>query len=475
MRDDLAALDVPQQIHDRFARYAQDPVGFVRDVLGAESATRRDTGAPYQYDILRDLSDYPRVCVRSGHGIGKSAIDAWAALWWLLTRPMSRVVVVAPEFSRQVRAVLFSEMRKWVRNAKEPLPVTVLASRCMVEGYGEEWCAIGMPATEPSRIEGFHSEAGVLLVLDETKGIPQDTYDALQGALSGLNQNRLLVTSTPGGPSGPFYRIWSRGADRWRLHHIPSTESSLVSDDWIEDRRNDWGEGSPLFEARVLGNFPDSGEGVLFPLSLLEASALQDVTAEKSTQVILGVDVARSIAGDMNCIAVRRGHVLEDLITWRSADTMSVVEKVVQVAATRGASLTYVDVTGVGAGVADRLRQLRHRVTEVHFGGAAQDPKRFKNKRAEMFWTLRERLERKESTLCDDELIADLSALRYYFTADGRIQLESKDESRRRLGRSPDRADAVALAYSDTATGVSVESIRYAIHAYRRAQARIRR
>ena len=152
----------------------------------------------------------------------------------------------------------------------------------MVEGYGEEWCAIGMPATEPDRIEGLHSDAGVLLILDETKGIPQDTYDALQGALSGLNQNRLLVTSTPGGPSGPFYRIWSRGTDRWRLHHIPSTESSLVCQEWIEDRKNDWGIGSPLYEARVLGNFLGN-QGAFGAREVVEAPAIGGSVATRAS------------------------------------------------------------------------------------------------------------------------------------------------------------------------------------------------
>jgi hypothetical protein len=108
-----------------------------------------------------------------------------------------------------------------------------------------------------------------------------------------------------------------------------------------------------------------------------------------------------------------------------------------------------VDVGGVGAGVVDRLRQLKYEVEQVHFGGGANDPQRFRNRRAELFWTLRERLEKGEISLPDDEeLLADLSALRYAFTQDGRILLESKDDVRKRLGRSPDRADAVALAFA---------------------------
>ena len=420
----LDKLRVPDAVEDQFGRYRDEPVGFVREVLGAESATRRSDGKPYQFGVLEDLATYPRVVVRSGHGIGKSAIDAWAAIWWLVTRPLSRVVIVAPEFSRQVRAVLFSEIRKWVRRSKVPLPLQVLSSRAIVEGFGEEWSATGLPATEPDRIEGFHSEAGVLLILDETKGIPQGVYDALQGALTGLEDNRLLVTSTPGGPSGPFLPSLDQGRlglatpshSFYRLlPRFPGVGTG---------RAADWGVGSPLYQARVLGDFPDAGEGVLFPLSLLEAAVARQVETPKDAGVVLGVDVARSIAGDKNAIAVTRGQRLESVVTWRSEDTMEVVSRVLREVTERKPNKIRVDVGGVGAGVVDRLKQLGKPVAAVHFGGAPNDRQRFRNRRAELFWLLREALEKEELALPDDEeLIADLSALRYAFDQAGRIVL----------------------------------------------------
>ena len=133
-------------------------------------------------------------------------------MWWLLTRPFSRVVIVAPEFSRQIKAVLFAELRRWVRQARGPLPIQVMSNRAIVEGHGDEWGIIGLPATEPDRIEGFHSEAGVLLILDESKGIPTAAYDALQGALTGRSENRLLVTSTH--TLAATMERWSTGTSR---------------------------------------------------------------------------------------------------------------------------------------------------------------------------------------------------------------------------------------------------------------------
>ena len=125
--------------------------------------------------------------------------------------------MLAPEYSRQIRAILFSEMRKWVRRAAEPLPVTVHASRAIIDGYGEEWSATGMSAAgEVDRLEGFHAESGVLVIVDEMKGVPQDAFDAVQGALTGLEDSRLLVTSVPGGAgTGPFWKA-CQDERRWR-------------------------------------------------------------------------------------------------------------------------------------------------------------------------------------------------------------------------------------------------------------------
>ena len=127
---------------------------------------------------------------------------------------------------------------------------------------------------------------------------------------------------------------------------------------------------------------------------------------------------------------------------------MQTVQRVVNIVTLTGCKSLAVDVGGPGGGVVDRLRELGHDVEAVHFGGGATDPQRFRNWRAEAFWMLREAMERGEVSLPDDDdLRSDLSSLRYMFTQDGRIQIESKDDCRKRLGRSPDRADAVALAH----------------------------
>ena len=439
LRREVAALDLQQT---DYAVYRDDPVGFVRDVLGVESATRRSDGGPYQFEILEDLASHARIAVRSGHGVGKSAVDAWAALWWLLTRPLSRVLMVAPTFERQVKAILMSEVRKWVRHAG--LPVQVLSTGAHVDGFGDEWAIIGVPATDPDRIEGFHSEGGVLLVLDETKGIGQDVYDALQGALTSRVDSRLLVTSTPGGPAGLFHRVFTKDRGLWRLHHLSSVDSTQVSEDWVQARRDEWGESSPLYQARVLGEFPEDAEGTLLSLGLLEAAVEAD---GETGPVTLGVDPAR-FGPDCTAVAVWEGKKLVEVHVRRGLDVMAVASWAHSLANMHGAERVSVDEIGLGAGVVDRLRQLGCRgLTAVNVARAASRKDLFQNLRAELAWQFREALERGEIALPDDDsLLAELSGLRYDYDSYGRIRLEQKDEMRQRIGRSPDRADAAILA-----------------------------
>jgi phage terminase large subunit-like protein len=431
-------------VFQQFARFRDDPAGLVRYCWGDVSARRRSDGSRYQEEFLESVAANPRNALVSGHGVGKSTIIAWLVIWFLVTRPLSRVVIVAPEYNRQLRAVVFAEIRKWVRRSKVPLPLDVLAGKVVVDGYGEEWGAIAVPATDENRIEGFHADH-LLLCLDEAKGIPQSVFDALHGALTGGDDARLVVTSTPGGTAGPLYRIVAKGGDAWRITRLSAEDSTNVKPEWIEERARDWGRGSPLYQARVQGKFASAGDGVLFPLELLEQATARQPEADGD--VVIGCDVARSINGDQNCLAVCRGGKLERLTLWRSPDTMATVTRVLHEVARTGPKLIRVDSTGVGAGVCDRLKQMGYATEGIAFGGGASDPTRFLNDRAERFFALRTAMERGLVQLLDDEdLIADLSAITYEFDQRGRIKLESKDDVRKRLGRSPDRADAVALA-----------------------------
>ena len=440
LREKAEEIEAPQDLENRFGPYRDDPVGFVKEQLGADPE-------PYQAEVLSAAVEEPRIAWRAAHGVGKTSTLSWIVLWFLLTRPFSRVLIVAPAFERQVGRYLLPEVRKWNRRAPETLPVEVRANTVEVQGFGREWFATGVQASDPSRIEGAHAES-VAVLADEAKGLPADVVAALHGSQTDRSGDRLyMLTSVPGGPSGAFYDAFR--ADTWKSFHTAASDSSLVSEDWIEERREEWGEGSPLFTARVLGEFPEEDEGTLFPLSDLEAAADRSLSFDGTPPLSFGVDPARH-GNDRSALAVWRGPELTEIRTRRGMDTMEVATWISTEINRRDPPSVSVDEIGIGAGVLDRLHDLGHRgvVEGVNVGASAERSELYENTRAEVFWQLREAVVGGEVSLPDhDDLLAELSAFRFDYSARGKIALESKSDTRKRVGRSPDLADAVALGF----------------------------
>ena len=257
-----------------------------------------------------------------------------------------------------------------------------------------------------------------------------------------------VLASVPGGPSGPFYDTFRKGGRLWRLFHTSAEQSRLVSPTWTEERREEWGEGSPVFQARVLGEFPEEAEGTLIPLSDLEAAQERVLEEEGDAPVLIGVDPAR-FGPDRTALAVWEGNRLVKVQTRQGLDTMETAAWVASEINRRHAKSVRVDEIGLGSGVVDRLHQLGYEVEGVNVARAAERPDVFANVRAELFWRLGEALQRGEVSIPrNDRLTAELSALRYEITATGKIRLEPKEQTKKRVGRSPDLADAVALGFA---------------------------
>ena len=297
MRDDLRELNIDEEITEKYTQYRDDPVGFVEEVLKVETIW------DYQREILNDSVNFDRVAWRAGHGVGKSTLLSWLISWWLLTRPFSRVIILAPAFKRQVGKYLLPEVRKWLRNAKAngvDLPLVVKAETVEVIGYNREWFALAVQASDPSRVEGGHSES-LCVLADEAKALSAEVIEALHGTQTDLGGDRLyFMVSVPGPTSGPFYDTFRKGSGLWKLHHTSCVNAGAVSQEWVEERKREWGEFSPVYQARVLGEFPEDEEGQLLRLSDLEAAqerVIEPPDEESLDRAVwtrrLGVDVAR--------------------------------------------------------------------------------------------------------------------------------------------------------------------------------------
>ena len=228
----------------------------------------------------------------------------------------------------------------------------------------------------------------------------------------------------------------------------------LTTSQWVQERKDTWGEENPIYRARVLGEFPDQAEDTLIKLSDVEAAAQLeppgDAPGSQSPDydgVVLSVDVAR-FGSDRSVILRRRGDLVEDIQTFHEMDTMQLVGWVNAAIRESNPEVVCVDEIGVGAGVVDRLREVGHHIRGINVARGAHQDDLFANLRAEGYWHLRDLFSAGQINIPqDNQLMGELAAMRYSYDSRGRIQIESKDSMRQRGLPSPDKADALMLAF----------------------------
>lgn len=425
--------------------HCASPVEFAREVLGVELWSKQE-------EVLSALNRSQRVAVKSGNGLGKGFSAAVAILWFLYCHEQAVVLSTAPTF-RQVRHVLWRQVHKMYHGAEYSLGGKLLDTRLeMSDGR----FALGLSADSDDEFQGFHSP-NMLIVVDEAEGVEEPIYEAIEGVMTSENC-RLLLIGNPTTMSGTFRRAFYEERELYHTITISALESpnltngkvvtrGLVSRRWVEERKKVWGEDNPIYQARVLGEFPDQGDDTLIALSQVEAAVNREMETEADGPVIVAVDVAR-FGSDKSVILLRRGAVVEHIQPHRGLDTMKLVGYVIHAIDTWEPDEVVVDEIGIGAGVMDRLREQGYRVRGVNVATSARDSQHFANLRAEGYWNLRQLvMEGSLSLPADNELVGQLAGLRYSFNSLGRVVIESKEEMRRRNTPSPDKADALMLAF----------------------------
>ena len=450
------------------ARWQREPLAWLRDVLGGPQPWSR------QAEIIDAIPHYAEVDVASGHSIGKDWLSARIALWWLFTRPNSIVITTAPT-ERQVKTILWGELRKAYRGSRLPLGGQLAQVDSMLR-IGPTHYAKGIVSRDASSLQGFHAEH-VLLIVDEAAGIASYAFEGLESCASTATSRILRIGNPTCGPNHPFARSCRRPTVEGKhiSIEISSTETpnyvegrevvpGLASREFVERIRDRYGEQSQTYRSRVLGKFPTGSPDSLITLDHVgEARSRfnEDAPNVDSQEVRVGVDVARQ-GPDATSICVRKGN----RIYWPSngvlhkADAIQVARRAADIAQEYDALSIALDGGGLGAGPVDALRDLQARrevpssieVIEVQFGSRATEHERFTNRRAELWWTMRDWLRDEAVFDVDDELAEELTAPTFKYQG-ARIQLEKKDSIRRRLGRSTDRSDALALAISGHLSG----------------------
>lgn len=433
------------------------PALFAVEALGAEPTDQ-------QWEASRAIVKTRLVSIRSGHGTGKSTFMAWCVLWFLSCYFPAKVPATAPT-SHQLEDVLWSEIAKWHRVMKERLPAlgdqfdwTAGAFR-MKSAPNESFSVARTSRPErPEALQGFHAEH-ILFLIDEASGVADNVFEVAEGALS-TDGAFVVMAANPTRQSGYFFDSHHKMRSAWAALHWSGVDSPRVSRDYIANMAKKYGERSPVYKVRVLGEFVGAADGVI-SLELCEAAKVRDVVPIASAKVVWGVDVAR-FGDDSSALAKRKGNVqLEPIKEWWGKDTMQLAGLIkAEWDATpkkdRPVAIN-VDVIGIGAGVVDRLKELEMPVVGVNVSESeavnSKADRQFNRLRDELWWKSREWLEAKDCKLADDdELVAELTTPTYTILSNGLIKVEGKDEMKKRGVKSPNRADAWNNTFADIKT-----------------------
>jgi len=445
-----ATSEIPAHLVDAVRRYNQHarlkPVDHVRRMYGVSPHERQE-------QITEALMDpeVRQISWRSANGVGKTFWTAVLTALYLDANCPSYVVLSGASWTGVLKTIMPS-LRRLIRRAPVALGGDPMATEWR---RGDLWGAFCVSPDVPEAFGGFRTERGAMVIVDEASKLSYEAMEAIQGVCS-AEGSKIVLLGNPLRPEGPFYDTFN--SSEWLNFHSSAFDvcdlgiAGLATREWIEGMKAEYGENSGVYKARVKGDFPEGGDDVLVPLNWLKNLLVPKVARPKGKR-IMGVDVAR-FGDDRTVVVVRDDRCVRGMWAYDKKSTMETVGLIQHHASNEGveAESIYIDDTGLGGGVTDRLHELEIDVTPVNFGETALDRERFFNCRTEMYWAIRNamRPDAKEKLLIPKQYAAlgkECTWPRYTIQSDRKIRLEPKDKIKKRRGRSPDLADALALTY----------------------------
>ena len=466
----------------------EKPVDFASNLLGVKPWGK-------QKQILKALADNDQVAVRSCNGAGKTFTAALAIIWWLMSYDDAVVITTAPS-ERQVREILWRELRRLYMPLRDIIGGKLTRTRLE---FSPTRYAYGFSTNTEDRFQGFHS-GNILVIVDEASGVDEFIYSAIDGVTTAKN-SKLLLIGNPHGYAGTFYNAFHKNRKQFETIHIsafdiPSfkaqgiTENNIrdveypdpvqndeINDDldepddqtphglsnpkWAIRVFNSHGPQSSIYQTRVLGQFPDAADDTLIPLRDVEAAVKRRIQTPPDTTPVMGVDVAR-FGNDKTVIIIRHGPKVIYIDELRKSDIVNTTGAVITAALKYKLKDIIVDEIGVGAGVLDNLKaDKRFNAQGLNGSNSPSNNEKYLNLRAEVFDGLRQRFADGDISIPNDpELISQMASLTYKYNARGQLQLESKDAIRSSGRQSPDKADAIALAFTSEIKTKPRQSIR---------------
>ncbi len=477
-----AQLQSQDALLSELAAVVKDPVRFSRGILGHDPWWMQEA-------IMRSVAANPRTAVKACHASAKTFTAADIALWWVTRWDDGIVITTAPTWT-QVEKLLWGEIRKSRGEARIAYPECSMTELKL----GDRNYAIGLSTNEGVRFQGFHG-GHILVILDEAPGVKPEIWEAIEGARAG-GDVRVLALGNPTIIGGPFYDAFTDHRTGWATFTISAFDTpnladitleqllALAPDDpalhiaprpyltlrsWVREKFHEWGPGHPLWDARVEGNFPAQSESALIALAWVEAAKQRSGVDDTALPVTAGIDVAGP-GEDETVLVIRQDSVVLLEQAWAKADPRGDVLAALAPYGGRFEAVN-VDAVGIGYNFATHLRDQelggqRLPVRFVNVGEKATNPEKFKNLKAEHYWGLRERFRTGDvSGALSDLAVGQLVGIRYEHNARGQVEIESKEDARKRGVKSPDRAEAYMLAFASADPGPVLGSIHATTHA----------
>lgn len=453
----MLSPETEKAIIAKIRRWKKDPIFFVRDQFGVEPDE-------WQKEALAAFADpkQQRILMKACAGPGKTSVLAWCA-WNFLScygergeHPKGAAVSVTAD---NLRDNLWPELAKW--QSRSPFlskAFTWTKERVFANEQPETWflSARSFPKTanaeEQGRtLSGLHSKF-MLYLIDESGDINPSVLRSAEQGLSGVKFGKIIQAGNPTSHEGMLYDAAVRHRDKWQTITITGDpedpkRSPRVDIEWAREQIAAYGRDNPWVMAYILGQFPPASINSLLSSDDVEKAMGKHLREPEYdfNQKRIGVDVAR-FGDDRTVLFPRQGLAAFKPVEMRNARSNEVAARVADAIQRWNAETVFVDVTGgYGAGVEDALLQAGITPVPVDFGGKATDPRYF-NKRSEMWFKMADWVKRGGALPGIPELVRELTAPTYTFIG-GKFRLEEKDQIKKRLGFSPDLADALACTF----------------------------
>lgn len=445
-----------EEMQEACVRFIDDPGGFVGFFYDWGQGQLKGWEGPdwWHLEVFQAIKEYMagpetmplQIAVASGHGAAKTAFVAWVIQWFMSCRSHPQVVCTA-NTETQLTTKTWRELAKWHKLLANKEWFDWTATSFYLKEHPETWKANAIPWSEHNTeaFAGTHEES-VLVVFDEASKISDKIWEVTDGIFT-TKKNIWIVCGNGTRNVGRFYNCFHKDKKYWKTWTIDSRTCKAANRKYLDRLIESYGgEETDQSRVRVRGLFPRTATRQLISTEAVEKAMNFEAEGWELLPKVMGCDIAR-FGDNSSTICIRQGRKVSEVEVIPKMDLMQTSHHIAEVIKRERPLQVFVDGSGIGAGVVDRLRQLNFSVVDVNGGNSSLNP-RFLNKRAEMWWEMKEFVEGVCELPKDHRLKEELTCVEYDYTDKGRIRLDRKSDIFDEYGFSPDRADALAMTFA---------------------------